>query len=129
MREKEALAKDWFLRGNRDLADAKILLREKGSTETICFLAHQAVEKYLKGFLVYNNVNPRRTHELVDLINRCADIDKDFLDFREEVKSLNPYYIEARYPLGSPIEYPREDAVEAIEIAERIIDFTIALIS
>lgn len=68
MREKEALAKDWFSRGDRDLADAKILLREKGSTETICFL-------------------------------------------------------EARYPLGSPIEYPREDAEEAIQIAERIMGF------
>lgn len=43
---------EWFSRGDHDFQSAKLLLQEGGHTDTVVFLLHQTVEKYLKGFLL-----------------------------------------------------------------------------
>ncbi len=73
--------------------------------------------------MVFNNINPKKTHELSELIQRCGKIDKDILDYLEEANILNHYYIEARYPIDAPMVYPFEDAKQAIESVESIIKF------
>ncbi|HID19880.1 MAG TPA: HEPN domain-containing protein [Methanophagales archaeon] len=50
---KEQIAKEWIERGKHDLEVAKILLAEKEYSDVVLFHIHQAVEKYLKGFLIY----------------------------------------------------------------------------
>jgi HEPN domain-containing protein len=129
MRNNEILAKEWFNKGSHDFKSAQLLYNEGGYTDTICYLAHQAVEKYLKGFLVLNNVKPEKIHNLGKLVNYCQKINKDFAKFKKDCKSLTPYYIEARYPIGPPIKYPREEAKKVIDTAEEIINFIQGIIS
>ena len=43
---------DWFLHGDNDLKSAKLLFSGDGPTENIAFFLQQAVEKYLKGYLL-----------------------------------------------------------------------------
>ncbi|MFH1387702.1 MAG: HEPN domain-containing protein [Patescibacteria group bacterium] len=117
------LAQEWFIKGNHDINSAKIIFNKKGFTDTICFLCHQTVEKYLKGYLVFNNINPKKTHELSELVQRCGKINKDILDYLEETNILNHYYIEARYPIDEPKIYSHKEAKQAIEKAESIIKF------
>ena len=115
--------KDWLEKGDHDLDDAKRLLKNGGHTDTICFHAQQAVEKYLKGYLVYKKINPRGIHHLEELAKDCARFDKGFLKFLDGSLVLTRYYIETRYPPLMPIEYTKEEANKAIEIAQEIIRF------
>lgn len=51
---KDQVVKEWIERGKHDLEVAKILLAEGEYPDMVLFHIHQAVEKYLKGFLIYN---------------------------------------------------------------------------
>lgn len=51
---KEQVVKEWIERGKHDLEVAKILLTEEEYSDIVLFHIHQAVEKHLKGFLIYN---------------------------------------------------------------------------
>ena len=50
---KEQVVKEWFERGERDLHVAEILTARGEYFDVALFHIHQAVEKYLKGFLIY----------------------------------------------------------------------------
>lgn len=115
--------KDWLEKGKHDLEDAKRLLKNGGYTDTICFHAQQAVEKYLKGYLIYKKINPRDIHHLEELAKDCARFDKGFLGFLDECLILTRYYIETRYPPLVSIEYTKEEADKAIRMAEKITGF------
>jgi HEPN domain-containing protein len=66
----ERQAAEWFERGRHDIEMAQLLYNERGYTDTIAFLIQQAIEKYLKGFLVYKGVAPRKTHNLDFLLKK-----------------------------------------------------------
>jgi len=115
------LAEEWFLKGNHDIETAQLLFDKEGYNEVICFHIHQAIEKYLKGFLVYNGVRHKRIHDLEELIKACGDIDSNFLNFLDECSSITEYYFESRYPLGDIINYPLERVKESLDAAYNII--------
>jgi HEPN domain-containing protein len=46
----------------------------------ICFHCQQAVEKYLKGFLILYDVESERTHDLNLLCGLCKGIDAAFVE-------------------------------------------------
>ncbi|WP_258393286.1 HEPN domain-containing protein [Nanobdella aerobiophila] len=87
-----------------------------------CFLAQQAVEKYLKAFLLYINNGYPFIHNIKELINKCIKYNKDFeylLNIKPE--KLNKYYSGTRYPPFIIVN--EEDAKEAIDIAEKVREF------
>ena len=113
----------WFTKAEADLKSAQILFREGGATDTICFLCQQAVEKYLKGFLLLRKKKFRKIHDLAALLALCGEIDKEFLDWYESAEKLTSYYIETRYPPDVPVSYTRTEAKEATKMAQEIIEF------
>jgi HEPN domain-containing protein len=46
------LPAEWFAQGNLDIQAVEILLSQSGPLEIVAFHLQQAVEKYLKGFLL-----------------------------------------------------------------------------
>jgi len=46
--------------------------------------------------------------------------DKTLDILREDIEILNQYYIETKYPPDMPIEYPKEEAREAVDKAKVI---------
>ena len=73
----------WFDKADKDYDAAKILNDAyKKHTEIICYLCSQAVEKYLKGYLIYNNHKIEKTHNLPYLNSLCLKYDNRF----EEIK-------------------------------------------
>ncbi|MEW6069196.1 MAG: HEPN domain-containing protein [Candidatus Thermoplasmatota archaeon] len=114
-------AEQWFKRGNENLNDAKILLGHGGSYGDTCFLCQRAVEKFLKGFLVLNSKKYRLIHNLAELLKDCGEIDRSLLRFGDDCKKLTAYYVTSRYPLPYPVEHTKEEADEAVKIAEKII--------
>ena len=52
---------------------AEVLLKsDEGLMDTACYHCHQAVEKYLKGFLVFKNISFSKTHDLDYLLELCV---------------------------------------------------------
>ncbi len=114
--------KEWIEKANRDLKLAKLAM-ENDIYDYALFHCQQAVEKYLKAFLVKNNKPFRKKHDIFYLIDLCTNIDEEFkslLDLRLEILDRG---IEVRYPSTF---YPDEELVEeAIEIAEKVKDFVL----
>jgi HEPN domain-containing protein len=112
-------AKEWIKYGDDDLDSAHIL---KGAyrqhNEIICYHCQQAVEKYLKGFLVSHDITPPKIHVLEHLCAICSEKDAAFDTIALDCAYLSPFATQARYPLE--IEITGANVSKALAIAERI---------
>ncbi len=68
-----SVAQSWFEFADIDLRMAELALAHKVLGQT-CFHAHQCAEKALKGSLAHRGENIPRTHSLIDLRHRVADL-------------------------------------------------------
>ena len=64
MKTDEANPQDWFLLAGERLSAADVLYAESGSTYTGIEILHEAVERYLKGFLIAKGWRLRKVHDL-----------------------------------------------------------------
>jgi len=111
--------KEWLLIADADFDSAKILNNAyKKHKEVICYLCAQAAEKYLKGYLVYNDIVPPKTHNLVLLCDKCIELDKTFSEIKMECGFINRYANEIRYPYRT--EITEEDVSYVINSLEKI---------
>ena len=120
MRKSKAdLVRGWLEKARRNLLVAtRALENPEPLTDIICFHAQQAVEKYLKAYLVWHEVGFPRTHALEDLALLAAQVDQEFQELVDEVVVLTPYAVEVRYP---EFEIPSlEDAEEALRTAHKV---------
>jgi HEPN domain-containing protein len=93
------LVEKWIQIAEKDLLTAKQLSEaSKIVTDNVCFHCQQAVEKYLKAFLVKHQIEVTKTHNIMTLINLCATIDRSFKKELEEADILTDYAVEIRYP-------------------------------
>lgn len=116
------LAQEWFNKAKADIDFARIGFKETEHYGQVCFLCQQAVEKYLKGFLVAKGIKPKKIHSTATLVRKCAQISKEFSDFISLCKILDRYYIPTRYPVLSAALYKKEDAQEALQILDGIVN-------
>jgi HEPN domain-containing protein len=108
----------WFLKADNDLKIGKDeLATEKPATDMVCFHMQQCVEKCLKAFLVYNNKEISRTHNLTLLLQECVDIDKTF----EKLRTLNADELSV-YAAGS--RYPDDFYMPSLPESEKAITVT-----
>lgn len=117
------LVNKWIEKAEKDLLTGERELSfENPVTDTICFHCQQAVEKYLKAFLVHHQVYFTKTHNIGNLIELCATIDSSFKDELEDADILTDYAVEIRYP-DSWLEPDIEETREAYTIARKVKDF------
>lgn len=116
-------ANEWILIAEDDLRWAKASF-EDGFFSRVCFVCQQATEKVLKGFLYGNNVY-QKTHSLLRLMDLCAKINSSFLELKNDLTILDPYYLETRYPdMGDIDQFDKKElAQEALLASERVIEF------
>lgn len=98
----------------------RLLSSDEELWELACYHFHQVAEKSLKGFLASLDIRVPRTHDLEELVGRCAEQDVDFLTLQDAALYLEPFYIEPRYPVLSPLELSIERLKAAEEAARRI---------
>lgn len=103
-----SLPADWYAQGNLDIRTTEILLTQDGLLPIAAFHLQQAVEKYLKGFLLFKGRSPRRIHDLEILIQEVISLDEDFSSFLPACQRITEYYIETRYPIGIQTSFGRE---------------------
>ncbi len=119
---KDEIVKEWFLRGERDIADAEFLLENDRSLENVAFHVHQATEKYLKGFLIYNEWELEKIHDLVKLLKEAIKYDESFTQFTGFVRIVTRFYFESRYPIGYDLDYTKEEMKYVVEQANNLIN-------
>jgi len=112
---KEDLVKEWFEKGHKDIEDAEFLLENDRAVENVSFHIQQAVEKYLKGFLIYHGWKLERIHDLVKLLEETVKIDKSFKRFIVPMRKITNFYFESRYPIGYQVDYTNQELKEAIK--------------
>jgi HEPN domain-containing protein len=111
--------KEWMIIADDDFDSAKILNESvQRHMEVICYLCTQATEKYLKGYLTYNDILPQKTHNLVLLNDKCIEIDSNFEEIKMECGFLNRYVSEIRYPYR--VQVYEEDVIYVIKSVEKI---------
>ena len=124
------VAKRWFNKGNNDLSSGKYLFTMPNPpTDIICFHSQQAAEKYLKGFLVFHDVEAPRIHGIEELISMCVKIDSEFSKLYDIGSDLSGYAVEVRYPTDEDYEITIEEAQHAIEIAKKFRKFVLDKLS
>jgi len=114
---------DWLKRGEHDLIVAESAFQDSDFTDTICHLAHQATEKYLKSAWLFYNKVPPRTHDLMKLLSFLIQYEKNFEDFKEKCRFINLFFIETKYPSNQPWLPSREDAKKILTSTREIFDF------
>ena len=125
--DKSEYIGNWLFRANEDIAVIHSLtsIDLEFYTSTICFHAQQAVEKFLKAFLIYHNKEIERTHNLYYLQKKCSEINNSI--GRIDLKELNFFGISVRYPDEFYIPSV-EEAKEYISIAQKIESLVISIV-
>jgi len=90
--------KNWLFRANEDILVIENLFESEPEifSSSICFHAQQAVEKFLKAFLVYHDNDFPKTHDLDFLLLECKKINDKIFDI--DFGSLTDFGVSVRYP-------------------------------
>ncbi|MBN2651511.1 MAG: HEPN domain-containing protein [Spirochaetales bacterium] len=110
----------------QDDYDAAILLAQahKPLLEIVCFHCQQSAEKLLKSFIVKNSGEIKKTHDLVEILKKCTEIDSEFEKLKQRCIDLTDYSVEIRYPY--PYEINDADMRKAIDDLEVLRAFVLA---
>jgi HEPN domain-containing protein len=112
---------EWIERAKSSLELAQVKIIRYIQYEDLCFQVQQAVEKALKGLLIFYGVEPEFTHNIELLINEL----KKFTDIPEninEATDLTNYAVQTRYP-GEYDEITKEEYEKAVKIAKDCLDW------
>jgi len=121
-KNKIDIVKAWLNKADRDLivANREINL-DKPLTDIICFHAQQAVEKMMKAYLIFLEVEFHKTHDIEDLVVQAAKKDLEIIKLKDKGAELTPYAVESRYPEFS--EPSLSDTKIVLEIAKEFKDY------
>jgi HEPN domain-containing protein len=93
----QKLLSQWIEKAEHDLIAAKLIIDHQPLIlDVACFHCQQAVEKYLKTFLIFKETEFPRTHNLDLLVKNCTTHESAFaaIDF----KNLEDFAVQGRYP-------------------------------
>jgi len=92
------LTKDWILLADGDLCAAEIILNDESHLTNICaFHCQQAIEKYMKAYLIEKSIPLIKTHDLIKLNGMISEVENIGID-EKKLFAVNEIYIETRYP-------------------------------
>jgi len=124
--DNQTRAQEWQRLAEQDLNSAGYLLNMRPvPLEIVCYLCQQSAEKYLKGYLVLNGLNPPKIHDLNELCKLCSKLSDTFKDIADQCSDLTAYGVQPRYPMELMLE--EQDMRQALNSAKAIQDFVFAL--
>ena len=118
------LIAEWFRFADADV-DTVLLLKEMRPQhrEIICYHCEQAVEKYLKGFLVSKEQIPPKIHDLTHLCNLCSEQNQDFASILPQCSYLKQFGVQPRYP--KEMDISDANVEKAVKYALDVRDFSV----
>lgn len=112
----------WLKEANRDFRYASWSLKnaEEDFYSFILFHFQQAVEKYLKAYIVFKKLPFKKIHDLPELIAVIKKKDPSFKKIEKEAIFLNDFYTDTRYPVYWPSGHTKKLAQKAKKAAKTI---------
>lgn len=83
-------------------------------------LLHEAIERYLKGYLVHKGWQLVKTHDLGLLIAQASHLDPQFVHFAETSQILTEQFWEQHYPGGDLDEVGQDYPVLRQSLGEMV---------
>jgi len=114
------IIKEWIEKAEEDFGFASTSIENTAYFAQICFHFQQAAEKYLKAFIVANELGFRPVHNLLELLETCRQKEPGIEELEEACRYLNPFYIDTRYPVHWPTNYDKKTAIKAKDAADKI---------
>ena len=111
----------WIERAKSSYEISKTIINKNIYYEDLCYQSQQAVEKSLKGLLIFYGIDPEYTHNIGLLLNEL----EKFTEIPENIKlatNVTKYAIITRYP-GEYDKITKENYEESMRIAKDCIEW------
>ncbi len=111
---------DWLHVAEKDWKRATQRLNESDD-EDAAFRLQQALEKYLKAFLLAHGWELQKTHETTKLLREASVHEPALVKFAELCQRVEQYYLEERYPAEThELEITHENVSRAMQEAQAL---------
>ncbi len=97
MKEPLDLSRGLMNKAANDLRAAEIGTKNDAPLDTVAFHLQQSVEKVIKAFLNWKQVQYPKTHALSALLDRAVPLQPDLEAFRQRLLAMGSYAVEMRY--------------------------------
>jgi len=110
----------------KDMVTVKLLIEEKFNPEDymyniICFHATQAIEKFLKGYIISNGKTVEKIHDLDILQESAMETDNSFAKIKSDCMLLNTFAPNLKYSSRRIIT--KQDMEKIINSLENVCNF------
>ena len=94
------LTAEWVQKAEDDFVVAQKMFRARKQPvyDAVCFHAQQCAEKYLKAYLQEHDQDIPKIHKLLDLLKLCKEIDTSLEILLPDLKELERFSVNVRYP-------------------------------
>ncbi len=116
---------DWYRRAQADFEVAELLLNQTTHYSIVCFHAHQAAEKALKGALISRNISPDKFHYTAELAESLSKFVPDANNLVAPCEALDKLYVPSRYPKSGGGEFTHELASSCVQNAKPVLDLVV----
>lgn len=122
MTPKESLyPADWLRIAEKDWQRVERLLKEN-DPDLAGFCLQQAIEKFLKAFLLSRGWELERIHNLDTLIDEATNYDTTFERYRSVCQKITGFYVIERYPFISHTGLTEHDVQDALSQVKGLIE-------
>ena len=103
---------DWLRIAEKDYARVEYLLTAH-DREAAGFYLQQAIEKFLKAFLLSKGWQLQRIHDLEPLLNEALKHDSSLQQYRSILQRITGFYFVERYPFVLDTSITEKDVQQA----------------
>lgn len=109
----------WLEIAERDLDRVNRLIED--DPELAGFCLQQAVEKFLKAFLISNGWEHQKGHDLVTLLDEATSYDSSLGQYRRACKKITLFYYITLYPVITEERITKDNVIGAFEQVKNLI--------
>lgn len=119
---------DWLYYAYIDLIAAENLIEIPLCYNSVAFHCQQAVEKSIKGYLLFRRHRLYDGHNLPWLCKQAMAEDEHFGQWLNKASILNRFYIEARYPADFLLQLDDKQTAEVLAATVEMLRFIMGLV-
>lgn len=110
---------EWVSKAEQDYQTAETMARKRKHPvpDIVGFHSQQCIEKYLKAYLILKRIDFLKTHDLIELLELVIDKDPLVEAYRADLRILNPFSVQFRYPGDSAT---RDESKIALKTMRRL---------
>ena len=112
---------DWLKIAKKDFERVGTLLKIDDHIAAGFYL-QQAVEKFLKAFLLAQGWKLKRIHDLEILLNDAIKYKSEFEKYRTVCQKITSFYFTERYPFFMDTEIDEQDVIDSFQFVKELVN-------